>query len=137
MNKTVKFTVLGTPVAKGRPRLGKWGTYTPEKTVNYENLVKLTYLQEVGQVKLEGALSAEVKAYFPVPKSTSKKKREQMLNGEIKHTKKPDTDNLIKSVFDSLNSVAFDDDSAICVVHAYKGYSDTPRVEIEIKEIGD
>lgn len=30
------FIIYGQPVAKGRPRLGKWGTYTPEKTVNYE-----------------------------------------------------------------------------------------------------
>ena len=40
-----KFEVMGTPVAKGRPKFARRGnfvsTYTPEKTVNYENLVQL------------------------------------------------------------------------------------------------
>ena len=43
----VKFTILGEPAGKGRPRFRQVGQYaqpyTPEKTVNYETLVKLEY----------------------------------------------------------------------------------------------
>ena len=45
MSKEIRFTVYGEPIAKGRPRMGKWGAYTPEKTVRYEELVKFSYLQ--------------------------------------------------------------------------------------------
>ena len=48
----VKFTVLGTPVGKGRPRFSRQGqfvrTYTPDKTVNYETLVRMEYEQQCG-----------------------------------------------------------------------------------------
>ena len=40
----MRFTIPGAPQGKARPRtvLGGKRTYTPEKTVNYEALVKLT-----------------------------------------------------------------------------------------------
>lgn len=59
----VKFTVYGEPKAKGRPRVSVRKSadgektfaraYTPKQTVIYENLVKTTYQQIVGEVKLE------------------------------------------------------------------------------------
>lgn len=133
MNK-VKFTVYGTPVAKGRPRIGKWGAYTPEKTVNYENLVKLSYIQECGNAKLDGALKMQVKAYFPIPKSTPKKTKVKMETETYPHTKRSDADNVLKSIADALNAVAYDDDAQISSVSIIKRYSNTPRVEISIEE---
>ena len=42
----MKFTIPGEPTGKGRPRMTRTGhTYTPEKTVNYEALVKMAYKQ--------------------------------------------------------------------------------------------
>lgn len=131
-----EFTVPGPPVAKGRARLGKFGTYTPEKTVNYENLVKLSYIEEhQGKELLEGDLSITINFLFPIPKSTSKKNRELMLKGEIKHNKRPDIDNCIKSIADALNNIAYKDDSQIVQVIACKLYSDEPRTEVIIEEI--
>lgn len=129
---SVSFTVYGAPVAKGRPRLGKFGTYTPQKTVEYENLVKLSYLQQCGNVKLDGALSAVIKAFFPIPKSTSKRMYAFMLDGTERHTKKPDADNIAKAILDSLNGIAYDDDSAVVELICEKWYSDTPRTEVTI-----
>ncbi len=40
----MKFVVEGKPVGKGRPRLARYGVYTQINTVNYENLVKFSYL---------------------------------------------------------------------------------------------
>lgn len=133
----MKFTVYGEPVAKGRPRFSTRGgivrSYTPNKTASYENLVKLSFDTQVeDKKKLEGEIFAEIIAYFPIPKSTSKKKAELMRNGEIMHTKKCDCDNLAKSILDSLNKIAYDDDSQICSLVVKKFYSDTPRVEVNI-----
>ena len=53
------FTIPGQPVAKGRPRVGKWGAYTPEKTVNYENLVQFSFLDKYRNPKLlEGTITS-------------------------------------------------------------------------------
>jgi len=129
---TVKFTIPGEPVGKGRPRVTKKGTFTPEKTVNYENLVKITYPGKM----LEGELEIVVKAFYSIPKSASKKKTEQMLNGQIRPTKKPDCDNVLKIITDALNKIAYNDDNQIVRAVVEKYYSPYPRVEVELREVG-
>lgn len=133
----VEFTVDGIPTGKGRPRFARTPngvrTYTPEETVSFENLVRYTYSRETGGKKMEGPLLVIIKCYFPVPASTSKKKREQMLTGGIDYTKKPDCDNLAKSVLDALNGLAYDDDKQVTSLHVMKEYGDRPRTEIVIQ----
>ena len=55
---------------------------------------------------------------------------------EVLHTKKPDIDNLIKYVLDSLSghNGFFLDDNQIYTIYAEKLYSDKPRTEIMIIE---
>lgn len=131
----IKLTIPGIPVSKGRPRVGKWGTYTPEKTVNYENLVKYCYMEQGQERKLDGPLRMDVCFFFPIPKSVSNKKSLDMDKGVIKHTKKPDLDNCIKAIADSLNGFAYEDDSQIMTLTACKYYSSTPRAEVTITEV--
>ena len=131
----VKFTVYGEPVAKGRPRMTRSGhTYTPQKTVNYENLVKLSYQEQVRQ-KLDGYISATINAYFAIPKSASQKKQKAMISGEILPTKKPDTDNIAKAILDSLNNIAYNDDSQVTELVVRKYYGEQPRVEVALKGV--
>lgn len=132
----MKFTIPGEPKAKQRARTLKTGrSYTPEQTVNYENWVKQCYLLSDQKERLEGQIEARIKAFFSIPKSTSKAKREQMLNGEIRPIKKPDLSNVIKSIEDGLNSIAYSDDSQIVKLVAMKYYSNEPRVEVELISI--
>lgn len=136
----VKFEVLGVPVGKGRPRFSTQGGFvraiTPEKTANYEALVKLSYQQKYAGCMFDKdiPLRAIIRAFFPIPKSASKKKREEMLCGRVMHTHKPDCDNIAKTILDALNGIAYYDDSQIVQIHVEKYYSDQPRVEITIKE---
>ena len=58
-----------------------------------------------------------------------------MKAGYTKPTKKPDLDNVIKAVLDALNGVAYKDDSRIVRIEARKEYSDSPRLEIHIKDV--
>lgn len=134
--KMIDFIVPGSPVAKGRPRVGKYGTYTPDKTVNYENLVQFSYLEKYKQAHLlEGPLKLTINFDFPIPKSTSKKNRELMLLGEIRPTKKPDIDNCIKAITDALNNLAYKDDSQIVEIAACKWYEEEPKVCVKIEVI--
>lgn len=136
------FTVPGIPVAKGRPRVtirgGRPQAYTPEKTEKYENLVRLAFTEKYGEtVPASGPIILEFRAYFPVPKSFSKKKKQLALQGVLQKTTKPDLDNIQKAIQDGLNGVAFVDDSQIFRYVATKSYSETPRVDIEIIEWED
>ena len=137
------FTIPGEPQSKARPRFyhnGKFvRAYTPDTTVNYENLVKLAWMQreESGEIrKLTGAIKAEIWAYFPIPKSASKKKQAQMMQDEIRPiTVKKDTDNICKAILDALNGIAYDDDRQIVDLIASKHYSDRPRAEVMLEEV--
>jgi Holliday junction resolvase RusA-like endonuclease len=137
----VKFEVLGVPVGKGRPKFstvnGHAVAYTPAKTANYETLVRLSYQQQIGAFMFDKdkPLRAIIRAFFPIPKSASKKKREQMEAGKIRHTKKCDADNIAKACLDALNGIAFYDDSQVCELSISKFYGNTRKVEIIIDEV--
>lgn len=127
------------PIPKGRPRFsiyrGHVHTYTPKKTADYERLIADAY-KEQAQYKFERDQALNVKISFgmPIPKSTTRTIRAQMIDGLMKHTKKPDVDNLIKSVLDALNGIAWEDDAQIVKVSATKEYSIEPYVCICINE---
>lgn len=131
----VNFRVMGSPMGKQRPRVTKWGAYTPQKTVNYETLVQQIYMTEVC-TKLEGELEMKIRAYFDIPKSASNKKRLLMASNMIRPTKKPDSDNILKLIADACNKIAYHDDSQIVSATVEKFYSEVPRVEVEIREVG-
>lgn len=139
---SISFTVYGEPTGKGRPRFARRGafvsTYTPEKTINYENLVKMSFLQKYQEPTLiDEPVIVGIKAYFGMPKSTSVKKREKMLRGKIVPTKKPDMDNIAKIILDSLNGLAYLDDKQVVLLTVWKRFSEVPRVEVNIGLIND
>lgn len=138
----IRFTIPGKPFGKQRPRVVKRGkfskAYTPKETVQYENLVKL-YFQQAAKGRMfpdDAMLDVRIFAFYEIPKSTSEKKRAAMLAQEIRPTKKPDFDNIGKIICDSLNLVAYHDDSSVVDAQVRKFYSEQPRVEVIIKEIG-
>ena len=134
----VTFTVIGKPQAKARPRITKKGyAYTPKKTLDFENLVKLSYLQQIGRSEMiKGPIELEVKFYWQIPKSYTKKKKESIIKGELLYTKKPDLDNCIKSIMDALNEIVYEDDKQIVKIIASKHYTtEKARTEIRITEI--
>ncbi len=134
----VKFTVLGMPTAKGRPRMTRQGhTYTPQKTVMYENLVRLEYQRQCGSFQFgrDALLDVRMIAYYPIPKSVSQKKRQMMADHRIRPMKRPDVDNVCKSILDSLNQIAYHDDAQVVDCQVRKFYGDTPKVVVTIEEI--
>lgn len=135
INEIVKFTIPGEPKGKGRPKFSKVGNfvkvYTPDTTVNYENWVKICFQGEQ-QKMIDGQLRAEIKCYFAIPKSYSKKKRQSALKGDLRPTKKPDCDNIAKIILDALNGLAYKDDKDVVSCLIEKWYSENPRVEVYI-----
>lgn len=128
----IEFEILEKPQGKARPRICRYGTYTPEKTKNYEELVKYTFKSKyTGLEPLEGAIEANITAIFEVPKSYSKKRRAELLENQV-HTIKPDTDNIAKIVLDSLNGLAFKDDSQVTKLTVVKMYGEQAKVIVKL-----
>lgn len=132
----INFIIQGKVQAKQRPRFNGKFAYTPRETVAYENWVKTCYLEKYkGQRPLEKPLKVRIIAYYDIPKSTSKKKQKQMLDNEIFPTIKPDTDNIAKSILDSLNGIAYLDDKQVVKLEVEKYYSISANVTVMIEEL--
>ena len=132
-----EFEVIGNIIGKQRPRINTYtyNVYTPTKTKDYEE-----YIQQNFKVKypnhdmLEGRISIEIVAFLEIPKNTSKKKSIEMLNGNVSPTKKPDIDNIAKSILDALNKFVFKDDNQVTRLIVEKKYAEVEKVYIKIEE---
>jgi Holliday junction resolvase RusA-like endonuclease len=139
MSFMVTFKVDADPVGKQRARYAKRGnfvqTYTPDKTRNYESLIKEAAIEAMGSSEpLETPVNLYLYIRAPIPKSLPKKRIEACLNGLEKPIKKPDASNVLKSVEDAMNGVVYKDDSQIVNIHVSKVYSTVPGVDICVKE---
>jgi Holliday junction resolvase RusA-like endonuclease len=83
---------------------------------------------------LETPLGVFLYIRLPIPQSHSKKRREACLSGVEKPIKKPDIDNLAKSVLDGMNGIVWRDDSQIVSLHVTKVYASGTGVDVLVKE---
>lgn len=77
-------------------------------------------------------LDVRIIAYYEIPSPPARRSAE-MLEHRIRPTKKPDWDNIGKIVCDSLNLVAYHDDSAVVDAQVRSFTPETPRVDVMIK----
>lgn len=135
---SLTFHVDINPVPKGRPRFSKVGgfmrSYTPKKTSDYETQVRTQAQTVMTREPLETPVAVYLYFRLPIPKSHSKKRQEACLSGSERPTKKPDIDNLAKSVLDGLNGVVWHDDSQIVSLHLTKVYARNPGIDLLIRE---
>ena len=138
----IELEIPGEPVGKQRPKVFPMRTrtgliirrgVTPEKTVNYETLIRQLFaVKYPGFEPLGGPLALTVEAFLLIPKSASRKKKAAMAEGEIIPEKRPDFDNLAKTAADALQGVAFRNDSQIAEAVIRKRYSQVPRMRIAV-----
>lgn len=122
------FIVDGKPQGKQRPRFSRISktVYTPNKTAKYEKQIAKAYTDSGGKcIPADCYVSVNVSAFFPVPKSYSKKKREDCLERKLRPDKKPDMDNILKVVLDALNEVAYEDDKQVVELIGRKYYTES------------
>ena len=132
-----EFEVPGKVIGKGIPRLNSYTgvVYTPTKTKDYESLVEQYFLLKYPRFKiLEGRIKVSIIAYFSIPKATKKSDINEMLDNNISPTKKPDIDNIVKAVLDSMNKFAFKDDNQITKLEVEKKYALEDKIYIKIEE---
>jgi len=138
----INLTVLGEPKAQARHRhfqmkgVAHVQTYDPSKG---KKGTFASILQESApETPMEGSIWLDLIFYMPRPKGhygSGKNANVLKASAPEWHTGKPDIDNLVKFVQDSLNKIYWRDDSIICQVSAKKLYSEKPRTEITIKSL--
>lgn len=121
MQNIIEFRIKGQPQGKARPRFNGNHTYTPRATRDYEHLVRTSYIKQCGN-QMNDFNKITIKAYFEIPKSATKKERAEIIEGK-RVNKKPDIDNIIKIILDSLNGLAYADDKQITKIEASKSYT--------------
>ena len=107
-----------TPVGKPRmTRRDKWMVRPcVKKYRDYSDVLKLH------AIHFQKSSSLFIRFEMPMPNSWSKKKKKEMH--QKPHQQKPDIDNLVKAVLDSL----FHDDSHVFYINAFKTWSNEGSV---------
>lgn len=128
----------GKAIGKGRPRFNfrTKRTYTPENTRKYEELIRKEFWKKytLCDTYLTEPLECKIKAFYKIPKSYTKKKRNECINQPYQH--KPDCDNIAKAILDALNLYAYKDDNQIVKLSVEKWYTELDDyVEIEINKL--
>lgn len=137
VGQIVYLIIEGEPVGKGRPKAVRQGgfvrMYTPAKTRGYEEQVADEARKAMaGREPIAGPCMLELTMVVGIPVSWSKKKRASALAGEMFPTKKPDADNVIKALCDSLNGIVWVDDVQVTDLIARKRFGANPHVEARI-----
>lgn len=135
----MKFTATYDiePIPQGRPRFNSVTKRAkdPQKSKNFKRAIAILTRFKFRGEPFKKPIKITAKFYRSIPVSASKKKRKLMERGEILPTTKPDVDNYFKGLSDALNGLIYEDDNQITEVHAYKFYSEKPRIELEVEEI--
>lgn len=110
------------PIAKSRPRFTRGRCYTPSKTKNAEQEIRLLVSKEFKLKPFEGPLRLDLILFFKKPK-TSK---------NVFPVVKPDLDNVLKLVGDALNGVLWKDDSQIIEIVVSKYYASEASIYLKL-----
>jgi len=110
------FIVEGDPIGKERARKGRGGHwYTPDKTREYEQRIKMAYLKATGFKRMSPpAISVRVHCFF----------------ASKQHS---DPDNVQKLVLDALQKLAYMNDRHVASSNTHQYDSERPRIEVEIE----
>lgn len=131
----LQFTVYGRPIGSARPRVTRNGTYIPKRTRMYMNEVRKSYAKAY---YFDNVVFMEVHAFFPMPKSATKKERKLIEETGYFYSKKPDGDNVLKAVKDALNKIAYGDDAQVVyesIIRKYCKPGEEPRTEVVLYDL--
>jgi Holliday junction resolvase RusA-like endonuclease len=143
MGEGLKIVVYGKPIGQARPRFftrkgknGKTfaGAFNPQESEAVKFGMSVRSQLPAGFVPMDGPIAISARFVVPIPASATKKKRAAMADGTELPAKRPDLDNYLKFLKDSLSKVVWSDDSQVCRFYepCEKVYGEIPRTEIEV-----
>lgn len=118
------FEYTGKIKAKERPRFSRGRVFTPSATHKSEESIAWSFRAANKHVQPTAyPVKLTIDIFLPIPASWSLKKRSMALSGLILPIGKPDLDNTLKTIKDSLNGLLYADDSQVISVVIRKNYS--------------
>jgi Holliday junction resolvase RusA-like endonuclease len=123
------------------PKIWSWKSHQGSGRRSFNPLYKeREYMQYELRKQYSGdllkcPLSISYEFYFQPPISISKKTREAMIRGEIKHTKKVDVTNCLKFTEDCLKGIVIEDDCYVVHESGTKHYGEKCSIIIKIKSL--
>ncbi|NOG26586.1 RusA family crossover junction endodeoxyribonuclease [Lysinibacillus fusiformis] len=131
------FEIPGDVQAQQRPKFSRFGkgvsVRDPKESKDYKSFVRLVASQVAPDELITEEIRLSIIVYRKIPKSFSKKKHQQAVDGDLRPTTKPDIDNLVKGIKDGLSKVLWHDDSHVTELIARKLYSDNPRAVVTLE----
>jgi Holliday junction resolvase RusA-like endonuclease len=130
MGKVIRIVIQEEPIPKARSRVvfnnGKVHSYTPERTRVAQDLIRLRCMRHQDSCFGEHIpVKLTIVLYRTKSKWLSKK--------ETMPCRKPDLDNYIKLIQDSINGLLVVDDAQITSLSAKKRWTDRPEGYITIR----
>lgn len=127
------FEIHGNPVPQQQTRFANGMTYNPSK--KDEEFIRWQIKPFAPTTPLSCPVELTLIFFLPIPKATSRIKRQQMINRTLLPSMRPDVDNLAYLVTNSLKKLVYDDDSRVCACHIYKFYGEEPKTVIKVRPI--
>jgi Holliday junction resolvase RusA-like endonuclease len=135
------FELRGHVRGKGDPKMRLVHTrtgkhfpiaYKDSDTRRYEqNIAQAAALAMGNRAPRDIPIIVEVLAFYAVPASFPKSKREAALRGDIRPTVKPDANNISKCL-DGCNGIVWCDDKQIVDERVRKYYGDMPGLHVSV-----
>lgn len=128
----LRFTIPGRAVGKGRPRVTRNGTRTPERTKQWERLVALVATPELMRARKSWRMDADYALSVQVHIANTKEGKRRV--GDC-----PDLDNVIKAVADALNGLAYEDDrQVLAILDCWMHHgAEEERTEVVLTRLGE
>ena len=131
--KVINLTIKAEPTSKGRPRTafrnGAVRTYTPDRAREAQEYI-VELLQAYKGLCFDEHIPVKLTCVFYRTKSIWLPKREKLP------CRKPDLDNFLKLLSDSMNHILVADDAQITTINMAKRWTDKeyPYITIKLEE---
>jgi Holliday junction resolvase RusA-like endonuclease len=125
----IELTISTIPKPWAAPRISKWGSF--DTRAKDKNVAKWLIKEQYRGYPIQGYVFLDFTFIFPVPLSTSKKKKLEMLAGNILPTG-CDCTNLQKMYEDCVKGVVITDDRNVVKISSRKLYGEKGAIIIRV-----
>jgi Holliday junction resolvase RusA-like endonuclease len=138
----IQFEVLGIPKAQPRTKIARQGAFVRAYDPAAEEKLSLSAeIKRYAPVKpIDEPIVIKIEFYMPRPNNHYGSGRNAGVlkaNAPLWCSSKPDLDNMIKYITDTMNAVFYRDDALIFWITANKRYADMPKTRVMIQTISE
>ncbi len=123
MKKIFEIFIPVKPKPKQSVRIGRYGMYQPKEIVQYIKDISTKLQENFNSEILDCPVGLEIIFYYPLRKKDKKPNL---------HTNRPDIENLVKPVMDSMKKIIFSDDSLVCYLKLLKLRAKKTGIKIKV-----